>query len=128
MRRVAFAAAAVLALAAFPAWAEVQVTDAALSTDVVDRHPQGVGNEFPASAGRIYCFTKVTGMAKGEVLHRWIRDGKVETVIPLRISGPSWRVWSAKSLYPESVGNWKVEVVDAAGGTVLKTLEFTVRP
>jgi len=95
---------------------------------VVDRNPQGVANEFPSSVGRIYCFTRVTGMEKGEVIHRWVRDKKAETQVRLAVGGPSWRVWSAKSISLESVGSWKVEVVDAADGRILKVLEFTVKP
>jgi hypothetical protein len=118
-----------LALLAVPsAEAAVEVPEASLSTSVVERSPQGVGNEFSASVGRIYCFTKVTGMEKGEILHRWMREGKTVTEIRIPIGGPVWRVWSAKSVSPESVGGWRVEVLDPATGRMLKTLEFSVKP
>ncbi len=128
---LALSAALSLSLLLVPAgWAEtgVRITDASLSTNVVDRNPQGVSNRFTVAAGRIYCFTRVEGMEKGEILHRWIREGKVQTEIRLAVNGISWRVWSAKNVYPDGVGEWKVEVVDPAAGKVLKTLEFTLKP
>ncbi len=108
--------------------AEVQISDATLSTNVVDRNPQGVSNEFPVRVGKIYCFTKVVGMEKGEIIHRWIKEGIVQTEIRLAVGGTSWRVWSAKNVYPDGVGAWKVEVVDPASGRTLKVLEFTLIP
>jgi hypothetical protein len=118
----------ILIVPAGHALGEVRVTDATLSANVVDRNPQGVSNRFTVAAGRIYCFTRVEGMEKGEIVHRWIHEGKVQTEIRLAVNGTSWRVWSAKNVYPDGVGEWKVEVIEPAAGKVLKILEFTLIP
>ncbi len=104
------------------------VTEAVVSTDVVDRSPKGISNQFPSSVGRLYFFTKVEGLAAGSrVVHRWKRGGKTEFELALDIGGPSWRVWSAKTIGPGHAGRWTVEVVDDGGG-VLRSLEFDVVP
>ncbi len=43
----------------------------------------------------------------------------------LAVKGASWRVWSSKSIQPELKGEWKVDVLDAAG-KVLSSIPFTV--
>lgn len=120
--------ASLLALCSPALCGEGAVTEAVVSTDVVDRSPKGISNQFPASVGRLYFFTKVEGLAPGSrVTHRWKRGGKTEFEIPLGIGGPSWRVWSAKSIGRGQTGRWTVEVLDGAGG-VIRALEFDVTP
>jgi hypothetical protein len=43
--------------------------------------------------------------------------------LPVRSS--NWRTWSSKTVLPQWVGQWQVEVLDR-DGTLLKTIAFSL--
>ena len=50
----------------------LQVEVAAVCKDVIDRAPVEAGSSFPASVGRLFCFTKITGAVDPtHVTHVW---------------------------------------------------------
>ena len=70
--------------------------------------------------------TRVLGGRAGErIRHVWMRDGKVEQSIRLRLGGSSWRTHSTKTL--GRAGAWAVEARDEEG-QVLARSEITVTP
>src|SRR5260370_2934481 len=52
--------------AAAPAAAAVDVAEAVVARSVVDRQPQDTGTAFPADAGQLNCWSKVTGARSEE--------------------------------------------------------------
>lgn len=116
----------------------ISIDEAVMCTGVVDRVPQGVPQtaapaegqaaapaaEFPA--GTVCCFCRLSGTAPATIKHAWYFGEKLITTIDLAVDGSPWRTWSNKTIPPEMIGKWKVEIQDA-GGTVLKTLEFEVK-
>ncbi|MCJ7612583.1 MAG: DUF2914 domain-containing protein [Candidatus Aminicenantes bacterium] len=141
-------------LPAAPPAPSLTVEEAVMCTAVVDRVPQGIPQaaaptEAPAEtpavtpaepqtgttaavseatfvSGKIYCFTKVSGTVPTTIKHVWYFGDKAVHTMELAIGGSPWRTWSNKTVPPEMAGVWKVEIQDA-GGTVLKTLNFSVK-
>ncbi len=75
---------------------------------------------------RVTFAMRVLGGAAGEsILHVWLRDGKVEQSIRLRLGGASWRTHSTKTL--GRPGAWAVEARDEQG-RVLARADLTVAP
>jgi hypothetical protein len=75
---------------------------------------------------RVTFGTRVLGGAVGEhIRHVWLRDGKVEQSIPLRLGGASWHTYSTKTL--GRPGAWAVEARDDKGH-VLARADLTVAP
>jgi len=106
-----------------PAIAGVKVEKLAIGTAVDNKEITGEAAEFPESAGRVYCWTKVTAeQVPATVKHVWTADGKKEAEVSLDVKYASTRTWSSKAVWP---GSWKVEAVDDKG-TVLSSKEFTV--
>ena len=106
----------------------LQVEVAAVCKDVIDRAPVEAGSSFPASVGRLFCFTKITGAVDPtHVTHVWSFDGTERARVELEVNSPSWRTYSSKNVESQEVGRWSVEVVDSAGN-VLQTLNFEVTP
>jgi len=106
----------------------LQVEVATVSKDVVDRAPVEAGSSFPASVGKLFCFTKITGaLNPTHVTHVWSFDGTERARVELEVNSPSWRTYSSKIIENHEVGAWRVEVVDSAGN-VLQTLDFEVTP
>ena len=106
----------------------LQVEVAAVCKNVIDRAPVDAGTSFPASVGKIFCFTKITGaLSPTRVTHVWSFDGTERARVELAVNSPSWRTYSSKNIESLEVGAWRVEVVDGAGN-VLQTLNFEVTP
>ena len=97
-----------------------------VGTGVENREPTGVGETFPASTEKIYCFLDATNIAKDtEVSFVWSLGGKEmgKISLPLKM-GPKWRTRAFKSLGGLK-GDWKIEIKDAAGNLV-KDVKFKV--
>ncbi len=102
----------------------ISVEKIVTSTGVEQREPVGENKEFEASAGKVYCWTKIIAKTPpAKVNHIWYVGGKKVFEQSLELKNPSNRTWSCKSV---KVGDWKVEVADE-GGTVLSTVEFKVK-
>ena len=106
----------------------LQVELSTVSKDVIDRAPVEAGSSFPASVGKLFCFTKMTGaLNPTHVTHVWSFDGTERARVELEVNSPSWRTYSSKIIENHETGAWRVEVVDSAGN-VLQTLNFEVTP
>jgi hypothetical protein len=102
-----------------------EVTEAVITTGISERRPVDAGETFPASVGRLYCFTELTGAADGKITHVWYREGQEMARIELPVSSSHWRTWSSKTLLPEWTGKWEVQILDGSGN-LLKIIPFTL--
>jgi hypothetical protein len=94
------------------------------ATGVEQREAVGESKEFEASAGKVFCWTKIKAQTPPvQIKHVWYADGKQVFSQTLELKNPSNRTWSWKNIHP---GDWKVEVTDE-GGTVLSSIEFKVK-
>lgn len=103
---------------------ELKVEKIVAATSVENREAVGEGTEFEASAGKIYCWTKITVKTPpAAVKHVWYLGEQKVHEYSLELKYPATRTWSVKSI---KAGSWKVEVTDAAG-KVLSQVTFTVK-
>ena len=106
----------------------VHVELGAVCKDVIDLAPVDAGSSFPASVGKLFYFTKITGaLDPTHVTHVWSFDGTERARVELAVNSPNWRTYSSKNIESQEVGAWRVEVIDAEGN-VLQTLNFEVTP
>ncbi len=125
MKRAAIAVLA-LVLALPGVAAALEVTEGVITTQVANRAPVDSVENYPASAGRLYCFTRIVGAAENTtVTHVWYRGDQEMARIELSVRSGDWRTWSSKTILPEWTGEWRVEVVDSQG-QVLKTIPFSL--
>lgn len=109
-----------------PDSAGIEVTRAVVATEIQDREPVGEARVFGADVGTVYFYTVLEGdFAEQRVEHVWVREGEEVGRVPLTVTGPRWRTWSAKAIPGDWTGSWTVSVVDA-GGTELESVDFTV--
>ena len=106
---------------------QIQLEEAAICRNVVDKAPIGRGSIFPADIERLYCFTKVVG-AKTDttILHHWYLNGKLKASVTLPVNSVSWRTWSSKGITAEESGDWMVEVL-TADGDAIESILFLVQ-
>ena len=106
----------------------LEVADAAICEDVVDRVPVGTGTSFTASVGKLYCFTKIVGaQAPTTVTHVWYFGETERAGVELKVGSASWRTKSSKLIQLHEIGPWHVDVV-GPDDDVLRTLQFVITP
>lgn len=103
----------------------LEVAESGVGLRLVGTRLEGEGDRF-RSGQRVTFATRVLGGGAGEsIRHVWLRDGKVEQSILLRLGGASWRTHSTKTL--GRPGAWAVEARDEQG-RVLARADLTVAP
>lgn len=104
----------------------IVISNGVMATTLENRLPQGVGKQFPATVGMLYCFTTVNG-AEGDtsISHTWYYQDKKMAQVVLPVRSILWRTWSSKTILPEWKGDWKVAVT-AEDGMLLETIPFTI--
>ena len=106
--------------------ASVEVAEAVICLDVVDREPIDPGDSFEASVGKLYCFTKIIGAQEPiEIAHVWYYGDVERARVNLSVEASGWRTWSSKIIQPHEVGDWHVDVIGPEE-EVLETLEFEI--
>ncbi len=104
----------------------MEVSEGVVALGVEQRQPVEVANHFPATVGRVYCYTRVTGAAgEAEVTHVWLKQGREMARVSLPVRSNDWRTWSSKRVLPEWRGEWTVKVLDGAGNE-LERIPFSL--
>jgi len=110
--------------------AEVTVSRAGFTSDVVDREPRGLaGNMHDATAVR-YFYTEISEAKRPlTIIHYWFADGQPLVVEELSVE-PSerWRTWSSRGDSQADASRWEVLVVEKDSGCIfhsqsIRTLE-----
>lgn len=94
------------------------VTRAQLTHDMKDLEPIDTISTLTNDETHIVYFTEIHDMAGRTVKHRWEYNGQIILEVPISVATSRWRAYSSKTLLPSWTGDWKVSVVDAAGGTL----------
>jgi len=94
----------------------VQLAEAVVCQDVVDRAPVGSGDVFAKEVPKVYCFTRVVGAEEGtQLTHNWYYKGTLKASVKLNVRSSNYRTWSSKTMMPEWAGEWMVEILSADG-------------
>lgn len=109
-----------------PAASVVQIEDAVVCQDVVDRKPVGAGDQFAKETPKVYCFCRVVGAQAGsQITHNWYFNGALKASVKLYVGSTDYRTWSSKTLPPGGVGEWMVEIL-SDDGKPLENISFAV--
>lgn len=104
----------------------VQVENAAIGEDVVNREVVSQGASFSTSVGKLYCFSKIANIdSHTKVVHAWYYGSEERARVSLNVSPPAWRTYSSKVIQAHEIGVWRVEILDQ-GGNLLDTVRFQV--
>jgi hypothetical protein len=105
--------------------ASIFVEEGSICRQVLDRKPVDVGNSFKAGVGKLYCFTRIALLKPPptEITHVWYFGRTERARITLTIKSYHWRTYSSKTILPNEVGDWYVEVLGPEG-EALSNMEF----
>lgn len=107
---------------------DLQVTDSALTSAVVDRMPSDRKTSWKIGEDTrlIGWFELKNPGTSVELELVWKKDGKENWRFPTNVgSGKNWRTWAEKRIGKRDAGRWTVELVDS-NGHVYSSLEYTV--
>lgn len=104
-----------------------KVTEITICTAVEDRVPVGADTTFSSTVERVFCYTKISGAAAdSSVTHVWYHGDNEMARQKLNVKADNWRTWSSKRIMESWTGEWRVDVLSAAG-IVLESKTFTVK-
>ncbi|HBF09472.1 MAG: hypothetical protein CMD81_04190 [Gammaproteobacteria bacterium] len=111
-------------------FAEDKIARMNLARDVKNFEPTGIYESTDISlegrnSFRPVFFTQLTGLNGQTVSHNWYYDDVLAASVKIKVGSDSWRASSNKRVDLGTLGQWKVEVVDAQG-QVLARQSFNV--
>lgn len=105
----------------------VQIVDAVVCQDVVDRAPVGSSDMFVRETAKVFCFCRVVGAEAGtQITHNWYYNGSLKASVRLNVGSSNYRTWSSKTLSPEWQGEWMVEIL-SDDGKPLESIVFMIK-
>jgi len=121
-----FSLIVLLAIAFFPGTClAIEVADAAICKDIQGKQPIGIANSFAPDVAKVWCWSKIKD-GQGTIKHIYYHNGQEKAAVVLNVLSANFRTYSSKRILPSQIGQWRVDIVDQ-NGTVLKSLEFTVK-
>jgi hypothetical protein len=104
----------------------VNVGDASICLDVVDRSCVDGNNIFPADVGKLCCFTRIWGVqGHADIKHIWYFGDTERARVELGVDSANWRTYSSKIIQLHEIGDWRVDVV-GPDDELLKTVKFEI--
>ena len=104
----------------------LEIAEGVITTQVEDHRPVDRVQRWSAAAGPLYCFTRIVGAEEPTpIFHVWYRGDQEVARVELRVRNSPWNTWSVKTLEAGWTGDWRVEVVDAAG-RLLRSIPFVL--
>ena len=122
------AAIVLFLLFAGPVWsADVKIANAVVCRAVDDRQPVDAATEFPASVGKVFCYTVIEAASPpAQIAHLWYYQDKLVHEFTLPVHAARFRTWSSKNIFPGMTGQWRVDIVDASGKTIIGSVSFRI--
>jgi len=106
----------------------ITIIDGAICRTVEKYEAIEVGNTFPASVEKLYCFTKVIGTdGATEVTHIWYYGNVERARMTLGIDSSNWRTYSSEIIRPDEIGTWHVVVLDESEN-LIESFSFNITP
>jgi len=92
-----------------------KVVRAIFTTEIVEREPIDQILILSNKTSNVFFFTDLRHFEGHTIIHKWIYDGKVKSIVKFKVRGPRWRVFSRKEINPDQLGKWTVIVQDESG-------------
>jgi len=94
---------------------------------IYKRNPINPDNKFFNNVDSLFCYTKISNPGiKQQIKHVWYYMGKEITSVNYNIKQSfNYRSWSKKTILPNQIGKWKVEVIDNEGN-ILGSRDFEI--
>ena len=108
-------------------YSSIKLKDIMICQSVYKRNPVRPGFEFTNNVDSLFCYTKISNSGeKKEIKHIWYyKDEKITSVVYNIKTSYNYRSWSRKTILPNQIGKWRVDIVDDKEN-VLGSSEFSI--
>ncbi len=104
----------------------LKVEEYAFCENIEERQPIGIKTIFSKDVGKVYLWTNIVGAKEPTTIkHIWYYGKKKVTEVSLKVNYFRNRTWSYKTILPQWVGDWYVEIVDSEGN-LLEKVTFAI--
>ena len=100
------------------------VARAVICTGIMNHEPTDSVSQVPATTGKVFFFTEITGMEGKTITHRWLKDGSKIADVGISVASNRYLCHSSRNVSGKT-GYWAVQVLDSDGNK-LKEVSFTV--
>ncbi len=106
----------------------LQIIDGAICLKISSLKCLGNNTQFPSDAGKLFCFTRIAGaLNPTSVTHVWYFGAEERWRVSLAVKSSNWRTYSSKTIRPQEIGGWSVEILGPQGET-LGLYKFEIYP
>ncbi len=106
----------------------LQIIDGAICLKISSLKCLGNNTRFPSDAGKLFCFTRIAGaLNPTSVTHVWYFGAEERWRVSLAVKSSNWRTYSSKTIRPQEIGGWSVEILGPQGET-LGLYKFEIYP
>jgi general secretion pathway protein A len=107
----------------------VEVREAVICKEVVNRKPVGIGDRFHSTIENLHCFTRLilTQAPPAKITHVWYFRDQEMARVTFQVKSDDWRTNSSKTILSSDAGPWHVDILDSEG-RVLARLKFEILP
>jgi hypothetical protein len=102
----------------------IGVTRAVVCSGIMNHEPIDSISQVPATMGKVFLFTEITGMEGKTITHRWLKDGSKIADVRISVASNRYRCHSSRTVSGKT-GYWTAQVLDGDGNK-LKEVTFTV--
>ena len=104
------------------------VKDIKICKNIYKRTPVGSDIIFTNNVDSLYCYTRIQNPGpKREVKHIWYYNNQMMTQVRYNVRKSNiYRSWTKKTILPNQIGNWRVEVQDR-NCTIIGSKRFTIK-
>jgi hypothetical protein len=104
------------------------VKDIKICKRIYKRTPVGSDIIFTSNVDSLYCYTRIKNPGpKREVKHVWYYDNQMMTQVRYNVRKSNiYRSWTKKTILPNQIGNWRVDIQDK-NGTIIGSKTFEIK-
>ena len=102
--------------------------DIKICKNIYKRTPVGADNIFTNNVDSLYCYTRIRNAgSKREVKHVWYYENQMMTQVRYNVKKSNiYRSWTKKTILPNQIGNWRVDIQDHHG-TIIGSKKFKIK-
>ena len=104
------------------------VKDIKICKTIYKRTPVGSDIVFTSNVDSLYCYTRIQNPGpKREVKHIWYYKNQMMTQVRYNVRKSNiYRSWTKKTILPNQIGNWRVDIQDN-NGTIIGSKSFKIK-
>lgn len=94
----------------------LQIIDGTICLKISSLKCLGSNTQFPSDVRKLYCLTRIVGALNPiSVTHAWYFGARERSRVSLVVKSVNWRTYSSKTIHPQEIGDWSVEVLGPQG-------------